>query len=68
MNDENRESLNEFIQEARDLLAAIEPDLLELERQGSRATKEVVNRISRATHSTKGGASFLAFDTLTDSA
>jgi len=65
MNDEKQEILNEFIQEARDHLAEIEPDLLELERQGSRATKEVVNRIFRAIHSTKGGASFLAFDALT---
>jgi len=65
MDDENQEILNEFIREARDHLAAIEPDLLELERQGSRATKDVVNRIFRAIHSTKGGASFLAFDALT---
>jgi two-component system chemotaxis sensor kinase CheA len=64
MSDENEDILIEFIQESRDHLAAIEPDLLELERQGERAAPEVINRIFRAIHSTKGGASFLAFEGL----
>jgi len=64
MSDETEDILIEFVQESRDHLAAIEPDLLELERQGERAGPEVVNRIFRAIHSTKGGASFLAFDAL----
>ena len=64
MSDETEDILIEFIQESRDHLAAIEPDLLELERQGECAAPEVVNRIFRAIHSTKGGASFLAFEGL----
>lgn len=64
MNDEAEEILNEFIQESRDHLAGIEPDFLELERQGERASREVSNRIFRAIHSIKGGAAFLAFDAL----
>lgn len=64
MSDETEDILIEFIQESRDHLAAIEPDLLELERQGEDAAPEVVNRIFRAIHSTKGGASFLAFEGL----
>jgi two-component system, chemotaxis family, sensor kinase CheA len=64
MSDETEDILIEFIQESRDHLAAIEPDLLELERQGESAAPEVVNRIFRAIHSTKGGASFLAFEGL----
>ena len=64
MSDETEDILIEFIQESRDHLAAIEPDLLELERQGEGAASEVVNRIFRAIHSTKGGASFLAFEGL----
>lgn len=64
MNDENDDILIEFVQETRDHLAAIEPDLLELERQGEHASAEVINRIFRAIHSTKGGAAFLAFGAL----
>lgn len=62
--EDEAEILEEFIQESREHLAAIEPDLLEMERQGSETASEIVNRVFRAIHSTKGGASFLAFDAL----
>jgi two-component system chemotaxis sensor kinase CheA len=62
--DENAEILQEFIQETREHLAAIEPDLLEMERQAEAVSAEIVNRVFRAIHSTKGGAAFLAFDAL----
>ncbi|HEY5958297.1 MAG TPA: chemotaxis protein CheA, partial [Polyangiaceae bacterium] len=45
-------------------LAAIEPDLLEMERLGSGTASDIVNRVFRAIHSTKGGAAFLAFESL----
>jgi two-component system chemotaxis sensor kinase CheA len=62
--DENAEILQEFIQETREHLAAIEPDLLEMERQAEAVSAEIVNRVFRAIHSTKGGAAFLAFNAL----
>lgn len=64
MTEDELEILEEFIQESREHLAAIEPDLLEMERQGSATASEIVNRVFRAIHSTKGGAAFLAFESL----
>ncbi|MDJ0763160.1 MAG: chemotaxis protein CheA [Myxococcota bacterium] len=64
MNDGYDEILQEFILETRDHLSAIEPDLLEMENQGEQVSSEIVNRIFRAVHSTKGGASFLSFESL----
>lgn len=66
MTEDELEILEEFIQESREHLAAIEPDLLEMERQGSGTTSEIVNRVFRAIHSIKGGAAFLAFESLKD--
>lgn len=58
------EAMREFVQEAREHLASIEPDLLEIERQGGEVQREALDRIFRAIHSVKGGASFLAFGQL----
>lgn len=54
----------DFITESREHLNEIEPDLLQLEQQGEHVSQEIVNRVFRAIHSIKGGASFLAFEAL----
>jgi len=64
MTEDELEILEEFIQESREHLTAIEPDLLEMERQGTGTASEIVNRVFRAIHSIKGGAAFLAFESL----
>ena len=64
MTEDELEILEEFVQESREHLAAIEPDLLEMERLGSGTASDIVNRVFRAIHSTKGGAAFLAFESL----
>ncbi len=58
VNQEDLEILEELITESREHLAAIEPDLLELERAGGRVPTELVNRVFRAIHSIKGGFGF----------
>ncbi|MBP1628281.1 MAG: Hpt domain protein, partial [Holophagaceae bacterium] len=54
----------EFVTESREHLNTIEPDLLAMEQNGSLAGPEVLNRVFRAIHSIKGGAGFLAFESL----
>ena len=58
MNQEDLEILEELITESTEHLAAIEPDLLELERAGGQVSTELVNRVFRAIHSIKGGFGF----------
>jgi Chemotaxis protein histidine kinase and related kinases len=62
MSDEN--FLSTFIAECQDNLTTVENDLVELERSGSGADPELVNRIFRAAHSIKGGAGFLDLDSI----
>lgn len=64
MSSEDTEILEEFILETREHLSEIEPDLLEMEKLGEGVSPEIINRIFRAIHSTKGGASFLSFEAL----
>jgi two-component system, chemotaxis family, sensor kinase CheA len=61
----NETMINEFVSESRDHLETIEPDLLELERDGDRVSPEVINRVFRAMHSIKGASGFFGFDALT---
>jgi two-component system, chemotaxis family, sensor kinase CheA len=63
---EDLEILQEFIVETREHLEEIEPDLLAMEQKGGDVSPEIINRIFRAIHSTKGGASFLNFTSLKD--
>ncbi len=58
MNQEDLEILEELITESKEHLAAIEPDLLELERAGGQVSDDLVNRVFRAIHSIKGGFGF----------
>jgi two-component system, chemotaxis family, sensor kinase CheA len=56
--DKDDELLQEYMAECREHLATIETDLLEIERAGSGADEQLVNRVFRAAHSIKGGAGF----------
>lgn len=56
--------ISDFVAESREHLAQVEPDFLALEQNGAKVPKEVVNRVFRAIHSIKGGAGFLAFESL----
>ena len=58
------DTIREFIVESREHLASLERDLLHLEREEGGVDTEVVRRVFRAIHSTKGGASFLSFSAL----
>jgi two-component system, chemotaxis family, sensor kinase CheA len=54
----------EFVIEAKDHLAAIEPEFLILEKDLSQASGDIINKIFRAIHSIKGAAGFLGFEAL----
>src|SRR5512145_1709538 len=56
--------ISDFVAESRDHLNAIEPDLLAMEQGGAELSQNTLNRVFRAIHSIKGGAGFLAFETL----
>lgn len=56
--------VSDFVAESREHLNTIEPDLLAMEQSGDELPKEVINRVFRAIHSIKGGAGFLAFESL----
>jgi two-component system chemotaxis sensor kinase CheA len=56
--------VSDFVAECRDHLNAIEPDLLTMEQGGAELSKDLLNRVFRAIHSIKGGAGFLAFESL----
>jgi len=57
---EDEELLAGFLEEAREHLATIEPDLLELE--SSPGNLETINRLFRSVHSIKGGAGFFGLE------
>lgn len=60
------ETLQMYIEESREHLEDIETDLLEIEQQGADIDSDLVNKVFRAAHSIKGGASFLALGKITD--
>ena len=64
MDDLDQEVLNEFVQEARESLSAVERDLLTLDNASGDPDPEVVNRIFRAVHSVKGGAGFFGMESI----
>lgn len=53
--------IGEFLSEAKDLITTVEADLLRLEREGTQASDEAVNRMFRAVHTVKGNAGFFGF-------
>ncbi len=56
------EVLNMYLEEAREHLAGIENDLLVIEENGSEIDEGLVNKVFRAAHSVKGGASFMGLN------
>ncbi|MBF0100019.1 MAG: hybrid sensor histidine kinase/response regulator [Desulfobacterales bacterium] len=60
------ELIQSFIEEAQEHLQSIEPDLLDIEKNGSNVDSEVINRVFRAVHSIKGAAGFLGFKNVGD--
>jgi two-component system, chemotaxis family, sensor kinase CheA len=63
---EQDELLAEFIDEALQHFQTIEPDLLELEREGDQIDQEIVNRLFRGMHSIKGAAGFFGLKNIND--
>ncbi|MGB0722405.1 MAG: hybrid sensor histidine kinase/response regulator [Gammaproteobacteria bacterium] len=56
--DDDGELLAMFVQESREHLEVIEPNLLVLEQDGDATDPEIVNLLFRAVHSIKGASSF----------
>ena len=56
------ETLVMYIEESKEHLETIENDLLEIERGGEAIDEDLVNKVFRAAHSIKGGASFMGLD------
>ncbi|MGA3115345.1 MAG: chemotaxis protein CheW [Syntrophobacteraceae bacterium] len=56
---EDDDLLREFLAEALEHLVDIEADLLAIEEAGADIDEELVNKVFRAAHSIKGGASFI---------
>ena len=52
------ELAQKYLAESCELLNEVEEDLITLQKVGAQADEELVNRIFRAVHSVKGGASF----------
>jgi two-component system chemotaxis sensor kinase CheA len=61
---DDQETLQIFLEEAREHLRGIEKDFLALEAAGSTVDVALVNKVFRAVHSIKGGASFLGLDAI----
>jgi len=58
------ENLKLYVEESLEHLADIENDLLCIEAGGADIDEELVNKVFRAAHSIKGGAGFMALDTI----
>ncbi len=56
--------IKDFVEDIKDLLDSVEPDLLALERERENVSPELINRVFRAMHSIKGGAGFCGFEAL----
>lgn len=50
--------LASFVEESRQHLQTVEPDLLQIEESGDRADSEILNRVFRSIHSIKGASGF----------
>ncbi|MCK8601548.1 hybrid sensor histidine kinase/response regulator [Desulfoferrobacter suflitae] len=59
MVDRNDETLQVYIEESLEHLQDIEQDLLQIESDGAAVNEGLVNKVFRAVHSIKGGASFI---------
>jgi two-component system chemotaxis sensor kinase CheA len=58
--------VSEFVVESLEHLADVETQLLEIEAAGAEVDVDLINRVFRAVHSTKGAAGFLGFHKIGD--
>lgn len=58
------ETLQMYVEEAKEHLEDIESDLLQMEQDGEAVDEELVNKIFRAAHSIKGGAGFMGLNVI----
>src|SRR2546428_781300 len=61
---DDQETLQIFLEDAREHLRGIEKDFLAIEAAGSAVDVALVNKVFRAVHSIKGGAGFLGLDAI----
>jgi two-component system chemotaxis sensor kinase CheA len=59
MSDFELDMINDFVEEAKELLASIEDDFITLEKQKENPDLELVNKLFRAVHTIKGTSGFL---------
>jgi len=61
---DDQETLQIFLEDAREHLSGIEKDFLAIEAAGTAVDVDLVNKVFRAVHSIKGGAGFLGLDAI----
>src|SRR6266446_4386726 len=61
---DDQETLQIFLEDAREHLSGIEKDFLAIEAAGTAVDVALVNKVFRAVHSIKGGAGFLGLDAI----
>ncbi len=66
MSEKKEKRLQLYLEDSREQLDGIENDILLLEKLGSEAETDLVNRIFRRVHSVKGGAGFLGLKSIKD--
>ncbi len=59
MSDFEQDMINDFVEEAKELLASIEGDFITLEKQKDNPDSELINKLFRAVHTIKGTSGFL---------
>jgi len=64
IDDSMQEIVNDFVQEALELLDSLNENFIELEKQPD--NKEILNTIFRAAHTVKGSAGFLGFQNIVE--
>ena len=64
IDDSMQEIVNDFIQEALELLDSLNENFIELEKNPE--DKEILNTIFRAAHTVKGSAGFLGFQNIVE--
>ncbi len=58
------ETLQMYVEEAKEHLEDIESDLLQMEQDGENVDEDLVNKVFRAAHSIKGGAGFMGLNVI----
>ena len=61
---DDQETLQIFLEDAREHLSGIENDFLAIEAAGAAVDVALVNKVFRAVHAIKGGVGFLGLDAI----